>query len=295
MIGFLETLRGRHKENARLAPHTWFGVGGRCDLFFIPRDKEDLIHFIKNKPMQYTIIGAGSNLLVRDNGIEGAVIRLDNRDISFDGCCVDVGCAMSDKDFALTCADAGVSGLEFLYTIPGSIGGALRMNAGCYGAEVTDRLVHVIAIDPDGKEHIINASEMGHSYRHCSVPKDFIFVSASFRGIFSDPSKIHTTMQEYEERRAATQPTGVKTGGSTFANPGGKDPHGIKTWKLIDEIGYRGMFRGGAMVSEKHCNFLINTGTATATDIESLAEEIREKVLEKHGISLRWEIERLGR
>ncbi len=238
-----------------------------------------------------TVLGAMSNVIVRDGGVRGAVIRMGKEfaGVEIDGDLVRAGAAALDGTVAQAAAEAGIGGLEFLSTIPGSIGGALRMNAGCYGTETKDVLVEAEVLDRQGNLHVLKPDEMSMTYRHSGVPEDWIFVGALFQGTPDDPVSIHERIAELKERRAQTQPIREKTGGSTFANP-----EGHKAWELIDKVGGRGLKIGGAMMSEKHCNFMINTGDATAADLENLGEELRRRVREETGIDLCWEIRRIG-
>ncbi len=239
-----------------------------------------------------TVIGVASNLLVRDGGIEGVVIRLGRgfTAVEIAGTTVEAGAAALDLNVALAARDARLSGLEFLSGVPGTIGGALRMNAGAYGSEIKDVLLSAAALDAAGTRHTLTPAMMQLDYRHCGVPEDWIFVSATLAGIAADSDAIQRRMAQIQTEREASQPIRARTGGSTFANPPGD-----KAWELIDRAGCRGLARGGAMVSEKHANFLINTGTATAADIEGLGEEVRRRVFEQFGVSLKWEIRRVGR
>jgi len=290
----LPRLRGRVTENAPLAPITWFRVGGPAEIMFRPADVADLMEFMAAKPadLPVTVIGVGSNLLVRDGGVVGVVVRLGRGfvDIKAEGTAVEAGAGALDLNLALTAQRAGIAGLEFLSGIPGTVGGGLRMNAGAYGSEFKDMLRAVTAIDPLGGRHVLTPVEMQLSYRHCGVPEDWIFIAASLQGTIGDPLEIGRRMAEIQAAREESQPVRARTGGSTFANPPGH-----KAWQLIDEAGCRGLQRGGAMVSEKHANFLINTGNATAADLEALGEEVRARVLAKTGITLEWEIRRIGR
>jgi UDP-N-acetylmuramate dehydrogenase len=290
----LPPVRGRLAGNAPIGPMTWFRVGGPAEILFRPADEADLADFLRDlRPdISVTVIGVASNLLVRDGGVPGVTIRLARgfAGIATDGDEIRVGAGALDLNVALTAAQAGIAGLEFLSGVPGAIGGGLRMNAGAYGSEVTDVLVEATAIDRTGAIHRIPAAEMGLSYRHCGVPEDWIFTAAVFRGRRNDPAQIARRMAEIQAAREASQPIRASTGGSTFANP-----PGAKAWELIDAAGCRGLVRGGAMVSEKHTNFLINTGTATAADIEGLGEEVRRRVHAQSGVVLDWEIRRIGR
>jgi len=293
LIERLPAVRGRLTENAPLAGITWFRVGGPAEVMFRPADRDDLVAFIAGKPadVPVTVIGVGSNLLVRDGGVPGVVIRLGRgfADIAIDGPTVQAGAAALDLNVALSARDAGVAGLEFLSGIPGTIGGALRMNGGAYGKEMKDVTVSAEALDPAGRMHRLSLAELGFTYRHCGVAEDWIFLSAELAGAPDAPKAIAARMQEIQTKREDTQPIRTRTGGSTFANPPGR-----KAWELIDGAGCRGLTRGGAVVSEKHCNFLINTGAATAADLEGLGEEVRRRVFEQFGVTLEWEIRRIG-
>lgn len=298
LIDRLPQVRGRLTENAPLAGITWFRVGGAAEVMFRPADREDLVTFLAGKPadVPVTVIGVASNLLVRDGGVPGVVIRLGRAfaEIRVDGSYVEAGAAALDLNVARTAAEAGVAGLEFLCGVPGTIGGALRMNAGAYGREMKDVTFSAEALDPEGRLHRLSPTQLGFTYRHCAVPEDWIFLSAVLEGRPDTPSAILARMEEIQTAREASQPIRTRTGGSTFANPTDPKAAGRKAWELIDAAGCRGLRRGGAMVSEKHCNFLINTGTATAADIEGLGEEVRRRVFEATGVSLEWEIRRVG-
>lgn len=298
LIERLPAVRGRLTENAPLAGITWFRVGGPAEVMFRPADRDDLVAFIANKPADVpaTVIGVGSNLLVRDGGVPGVVIRLGRgfADIAIDGTTVQAGAAALDLNVALSTRDAGVAGLEFLSGIPGTIGGALRMNGGAYGKEMKDVTVSAEALDPAGRVHRLSLAELGFTYRHCGVAEDWIFLSAELAGAPDAPKAIAARMQEIQTKREDTQPIRTRTGGSTFANPRGPEAGGRRAWELIDGAGCRGLTRGGAVVSEKHCNFLINTGNATAADLEGLGEEVRRRVFEMFGVTLEWEIRRIG-
>jgi UDP-N-acetylmuramate dehydrogenase len=289
----LPPVRGRLTGNAPIGPMTWFRVGGPAEILFRPADETDLADFLRDLPadIPVSVIGVASNLLVRDGGIPGVTIRLARgfAGIEIDGDEIRVGAGALDLNIALTAAEAGIAGLEFLSGVPGAIGGGLRMNAGAYGSEVKDVLVEATAIDRSGTIHRTPAAELGLSYRHCGVPEDRIFTGAKFRGRRDDPAAISRRMAEIQAAREASQPIRARTGGSTFANP-----PGAKAWELIDAAGCRGLVRGGAMVSEKHTNFLINTGVATGADIEGLGEEVRRRVHAQSGIVLDWEIRRIG-
>ena len=294
LIERLPPVRGRLSENVPLAPITWFRVGGAAEIMFRPADVEDLAGFLASRPadVRVTVIGVASNLLVRDGGVDGVVIRLGRGfvDIRIDGTTVEAGAGALDLNVALACREAGVAGLEFMSGIPGTVGGGLRMNGGAYGREFKDVLQHAVALDASGNKHVLPTGSLGLSYRHCCVAEDWIFVQAVFAGETGDPAAIGKRMAEIQAAREASQPIRARTGGSTFANPPGH-----KAWELIDRAGCRGLQRGGAMVSEKHANFLINTGSATAADLESLGEEVRRRVHETSGVMLEWEIRRIGR
>ncbi|HKX09806.1 MAG TPA: UDP-N-acetylmuramate dehydrogenase [Stellaceae bacterium] len=294
LIDRLPPVRGRLTADASLAPVTWFRVGGAAEVLFRPADADDLAEFLAKRPpdVPVTVIGVASNLLVRDGGVDGVVVRLGRgfTAIEVSGAKVSAGAAVLDLNVAIACRTAGVGGLEFLSGIPGTIGGALRMNAGAYGREIKDVLESATALDNTGARHELSLAEMGLSYRHCGVPEDWIFLGATVRGVEADRDAIQQRMAQIQSEREASQPIRARTGGSTFANPAGH-----KAWELIDRAGCRGLTRGGAMVSEKHTNFLINAGTATAADIEGLGEDVRRRVFEKFDVTLEWEIRRIGR
>ena len=293
-------IRGKLLEVAVLAPFTWFRVGGAADILFLPQDVEDLQEFLRQTPanVPITVLGAASNVILRDGGVEGVVVRLTPPfgRISIEGTKVVAGAAALDLKVAQAAAKAGVAGLEFFSGVPGAIGGALRMNAGCYDAETKDVLVEARAVDRTGEIVTMTVEDFGYSYRHSEAPADLIFIEATFEGRRDEPEAVLERMAALRQRREDAQPIREKTGGSTFANP---DPPGTpdqrKSWQLIDAAGMRGARKGGAQVSEKHCNFLINTGDATAADIEGLGEEVRAAVKATSGVDLRWEIKRIGR
>jgi UDP-N-acetylmuramate dehydrogenase len=293
LIDRLPPVRGRLSADAPLAPVTWFRVGGPAEVMFRPADSEDLAAFLAAKPddVKVTVIGVASNLLVRDGGVKGVVVRLGRGfvEIRTDGVEVEAGAGALDLNVALTCQQAGIAGLEFLSGIPGTVGGGLRMNAGAYGREFKDVLRQATALDGKGGRHRLATDALDLSYRHCGVPEDWIFVAARFAGSAGDPAAIGKRMAEIQAAREAAQPIRARTGGSTFANPPGH-----KAWELIDRAGCRGLRIGGAQVSEKHANFLINTGDASAADLERLGEEVRRRVRETSGVELRWEIRRVG-
>jgi UDP-N-acetylmuramate dehydrogenase len=294
LLDRLPPVRGRVAENAPLAALTWFRVGGPADLLFRPADPQDLAGFIAAKPrdVPVTVIGVASNLLIRDGGIAGVTVRLGRgfAEIAVEGSDIIAGAGALDLNVALTAREAGIAGLEFLSGIPGTVGGGLRMNAGAYGAEFKDVLVEAQAIDPAGALRTLQAAELNLSYRHCDLPEDWIFVASRFRGHAGDQEAIARRMAEIQAAREASQPIRARTGGSTFANP-----PGYRAWELIDRAGCRGLMRGGAQVSDKHANFLINTGNASAADLEGLGEEVRRRVHAKFGVTLEWEIRRVGR
>ncbi len=297
----LPAVRGQLLAKENLAPFTWFRVGGPADVLFLPADADDLVSFISALPNHVPVlpIGVGSNLIVRDGGIEGVVIRLAGRAFAqvepLGNARIRAGAGALDSMVAKGAAKAGVAGLEFYVGVPGTIGGALTMNAGCYGRETKDVLVEATVMARSGERITIPASEFGFTYRHNALPPDLIFLDATFQGSPDDPAAISARMAEITARREGSQPIREKTGGSTFKNP--MLPSGEKgsAWKLVDEAGMRGHRRGGARVSEKHANFLINTGEATAADIEGLGEDVRAAVKARHGIELDWEIKRVGR
>ncbi len=294
-------VRGQLLRVENLAPFTWFRVGGPADALFLPADADDLASFVAALPNDIPIlpIGVGSNLIVRDGGVPGVTIRLAGRNFAqvepLEGARIRAGAGALDSMVAKGAAKAGVAGLEFYVGVPGTIGGALTMNAGCYGRETKDVLVEATVITRSGERVTIPASEFGFTYRHNALPDGLIFLDATFQGEPDDPAAITARMAEITAKREASQPIREKTGGSTFKNPIGPDGEKLSAWKLNDEAGMRGYRRGGAQVSEKHANFLINTGDATAADIEGLGEDVRAAVKAKHGIELEWEIKRVGR
>jgi UDP-N-acetylmuramate dehydrogenase len=300
LIDQLPPVRGKLLANETLAPFTWFRVGGPADVLFLPKDEADLSGFLAALPegVPVTVLGASSNVIVRDGGIEGVVVRLTPAfgQVKAEGLRVTAGAAALDARVSTVAAQAGIAGLEFFSGVPGTIGGALRMNAGCYERETKDVLVEAVALDRKGGRVVLRHGDFGFSYRHTDVAEDLIFIEAVFEGTKDDPAAIAARIEALKARRETTQPIREKTGGSTFANP---DPPGTpnqrRAWKLVDEAGMRGARRGGAQVNELHCNFLINTGDATAADIEGLGEDVRAAVKAKSGVELRWEIKRIGR
>ena len=286
-------LRGRLLANQSLAELTWFRVGGPAQVFYIPEDENDLAYFLRNLPTEIPVyvIGAGSNLIVRDCGVPGVIIRLGrgfNEVKIEDGQRIRAGAAMLDVKVAREAQKAGIAGLAFYSGIPGSIGGALRMNGGAYGGETKDVLIEARSVDRAGKLKIYRNAEMEFSYRHCGVSEDVVFTSALFRGRAGVPAAIATEMAEIKSKREESQPRN-RTGGSTFKNPPGKS-----AWKLVDEAGCRGLTIGGAQVSPLHSNFLVSSDSARAADIEMLGETVRERVKAHSGIELEWEIKRIG-
>jgi UDP-N-acetylmuramate dehydrogenase len=292
LIDRLAKPRGRLTADAPLGPQTWFRTGGPAEVLFRPADVEDLASFLAAlaPEVPVTVLGVGSNVIVRDGGVKGVVIRLMRgfTGIAVEGHEVVAGAGAPDLNVALTARDRALAGLEFLSGIPGTIGGAFPTNAGAYGGELKDVLVSAEAVDRRGIVRTVPAAELGLSYRHSSAPADWIFTSARLRATPGDQLAIARRIAEIDAARVESQPRS-RTGGSTFANPPGH-----KAWELIDRAGCRGLKRGGAQVSEKHTNFLINTGEATATDIEALGEEVRRRVLETSGVTLEWEIRRIG-
>jgi UDP-N-acetylmuramate dehydrogenase len=290
----MPTLRGRLLANQSLAELTWFRVGGPAQVLFTPSDEDDLAYFLQALPaeLSVTVVGVGSNLIVRDGGIPGVVIRLSPRafgEAKAEGDIVSAGSAALDKRVAETAAAANIGGMEFFFGIPGTIGGALRMNAGANGRETKDVLVEATGIGRDGARHVFSNADMKFVYRNSGVDSAIIFTSARFRGAITAPDAIRARMNEVQTHRETAQPIREKTGGSTF-----KNPPGHSAWKLIDAAGCRGLRVGGAQVSEMHCNFLINTGDATGHDIENLGETVRARVKDNSGIELHWEIKRIG-
>jgi UDP-N-acetylmuramate dehydrogenase len=287
-------LRGRLSANLRLADITWFRVGGPAQVMFTPADEADLAYFLSRAPadLPVTVIGLGSNLLVRDGGLPGIVIRLARgfSDVKLEpGYRLRTGTALPDAKLARAAADAGIAGLAFYRGIPGSVGGALRMNGGAHGSETKDTCIEARAVDRQGRIHVLDLAALGFTYRHCAVPADWIFTEALFQGTPGDTAEILKQMEEVAQYREANQPIKERTGGSTF-----KNPPGHSAWRLIDAAGCRGLRIGGAKVSEMHCNFLINDRDASAEDIERLGETVRARVKAATGVELHWEIIRLG-
>ncbi len=295
-LGDLSSIRGRLTPNAPMETITWFRVGGPAELLFQPADEDDLGAFLKLLPpdVPVLVVGICSNLLVRDGGIPGVVIRLSAKGFGqveiVDGVRLHAGAAAPDKRVAAAALDAKIGGFHFYHGIPGAIGGALRMNAGANGVETRERVLEVYAIDRTGTRHVLSNVDMGYAYRHSSASPDLIFTGALFEGYQEDKEQIRAAMEEVQKHRETVQPIKEKTGGSTF-----KNPPGSSAWKEIDKAGCRGLVIGGAQMSPLHCNFMINTGAASAHDLEQLGETVRARVLAHSGIRLEWEIKRLGR
>jgi UDP-N-acetylmuramate dehydrogenase len=294
LISRMPAVRGKMRESAELAKVNWFQVGGAAEFLFKPEDTDDLAFFLAHRPsdLPVTVLGVGSNLLVRDGGIDGVVIRLGR---GFAACSLQedrlvVGAGCLNANAVVVAAKQGIGGLEFLSGIPGTIGGALAMNAGAYGVETKDVLIEAEAIDAQGHLHVLTPENMHYGYRHCGLPGDWIFTRATFQGTREDASTVAARIEKIAGERAETQPVRSRTGGSTF-----KNPPAMKAWMLIDAAGCRGLTVGGAQMSHMHCNFMINTGNATADDLETLGEEVRRRVLESTGVSLEWEIRRIGK
>ena len=290
----MPTLRGRLLANEPLAPLTWFRVGGPAQVLFMPEDEADLAYFLTHLPAEIpvTVVGLGSNLIVRDGGVPGVVIRLGRGfgEVKVEpGERVRAGTAVPDVKVSRAAQEASIAGLAFFRGIPGAIGGALRMNGGAYGRETKDALIEARGVDRQGNVRVFTNADLHYTYRHCGAPDDIIFTEALFQGTVGDAKTIAAEMEKITESREATQPIKSRTGGSTF-----KNPPDDKAWQLIDAAGCRGLKIGDAQVSEMHCNFLINLGNATAADIETLGETVRRRVKEKSGVELDWEIKRIG-
>lgn len=295
----LPEVRGKLLRDEPLGPYTWFRVGGAADALFIPADADDLADFLKalDGSVPVTVLGVGSNVIVRDGGVEGVVIRLAGRpwaQITTEGHTITAGAGALDSMVARASAKAGIGGLEFYAGIPGTIGGALTMNAGCYGSETRDVLVSARGVTRRGEWVEYALADFGYTYRHSEAPADILWLEATYRGSPDDPEAVQARIDEITSRREQTQPIREKTGGSTF-----KNPPGHSSWKLVDEAGWRGKLfsvtGGGAKFSELHSNFMINPGEATAADIEGLGEAVRADVQSKLGVNLDWEIRRIGR
>ena len=293
LIDILPKARGAMIADAPLDKLTWFRTGGKAEVLFTPEDADDLASFLAARPIDVpmTVIGLGSNLLIRDGGVPGVTIRLGRSfaTIKMHGDSILAGAGAMDRAVSEFAQGMSMSGLEFLCGVPGTVGGALRMNAGCYGGEMKDVTEEARALDPVGNMRFLSVTDLGFTYRHCAVPDDWIFLDAVLEGPAGSATAIAARMVEIRREREESQPLGTRTGGSTFANPPGQ-----KAWQLIDKAGCRGMTIGGAQVSEKHCNFLINTGKATGDQLETLGEEVRRRVRETSGVELEWEIRRIG-
>jgi UDP-N-acetylmuramate dehydrogenase len=289
----LPPLRGRLRQDVPMAPRTWLRVGGSARALFQPADEADLIDLLQARPVEAPVlpIGVASNLLIRDGGIDGIVLRLGGplAAVEVDGARLIVGAGATDRNVAQKALEAGLAGLEFFVGVPGTIGGAVRMNAGAFGGETAEIVERVVALDPKGRRHELAAAELGFAYRRSALPEGWIVLQATFKGVAGHPDKIRAHMARIKAEREMAQPLRVATGGSTFKNPPGR-----KAWELIDAAGCRGLVHGRAMVSEKHCNFLINTGGASAAAIEALGEQVRARVQAQSGIALEWEIHRVG-
>jgi UDP-N-acetylmuramate dehydrogenase len=293
LIDRLPEMRGKFTSNAQLSRITWFRVGGPAEVLFRPVDRDDLAGFMRARPadVPVTVIGVGANILVRDGGIPGVLIRLAGNfsTVRIEGTTVFAGAGASDVNVSVACRNRSVAGLEFLSGIPGSIGAGLRMNAGAYGREMSDVVASAEAMDAGGEVHDLTQADLGFSYRHSAVPADWIFLAATLEGEAGHKHEISARMAKINRERNQSQPVKLRTGGSTFVNPPGH-----KAWELIEAAGCRGLAIGGARVSDRHCNFLINTGHASAADLENLGEEVRRRVRDHSGIELEWEIRRLG-
>jgi UDP-N-acetylmuramate dehydrogenase len=295
----LPPTRGQILRDALLGPYTWLRVGGPADALFLPEDEADLSAFLAalQTDAPVTPIGVGSNLIVRDGGVRGVSVRLGRSFAAIEARAdnlIFAGAAALDAQVAIAAGKAGIAGLEFYRGVPGTIGGALTMNAGAYGVETKDVLVEAYALNRHGERITLSNAQMGFSYRTCLAAEGLIFTGALYRGQSGDPAQIAERMAEIMQKRENSQPIREKTGGSTFRNPDPATSGGRGAWQLIDAAGLRGHKRGGAQISEKHCNFLINAAEATAADIEGLGEEARAKVLADFGVDLHWEIKRIG-
>jgi UDP-N-acetylmuramate dehydrogenase len=293
LTGVMPTLRGRGQTNVPMAPITWFRAGGAAEILVRPADIDDLVALMRGLPLEVPVqaIGACSNLIIRDGGLPGVTVRLARgfSSIEADGDGLVVGAAALDVTVAEHAAVAGLTGLTFLSGIPGSIGGAVAMNAGAYGGEIATVLDWAEVVTRSGDVRRLKATDLRFGYRHAALPADGVVTRVRLLGVPGSKDLIAAQMAEIKAARETTQPVRARTGGSTFRNP-----PGMKAWELIDTAGCRGLVRGGAMVSEKHCNFLINTGSASASDIEGLGEDVRRRVLAATGVTLEWEIRRIG-
>ena len=299
LLDRLPQVRGKLIENASLSDITWLRVGGPAQVLFLPADAADLARFLAETPrdIDVRVLGAGSNTLVRDGGLPGVTVKLTpafGKVEALENNRIRAGAAALDKMVAKAAAKAGVAGLEFYVGVPGAIGGALRMNAGCYGTETKDVLVEAVALDRTGRRIIAPVEELGYAYRHSQAPDDWIFIEAVFQGEADEPAAVTERMNAITERREASQPIREKTSGSTFKNPDPETSGGRSAWQLVDAAGWRGKPIGGARFSEQHCNFLINDGTASASDLETLGETVRAEVKAQFGVDLHWEVKRIG-
>ncbi|MFP4519592.1 MAG: UDP-N-acetylmuramate dehydrogenase [Oceanicaulis sp.] len=299
LIDQLPEVRGKYTENVPVSGFSWLRVGGPAQVLYMPADEADLARFLAETPrhIPVRVVGALSNTLVRDGGLPGVTIKLTPAfgqvEIE-DGAKVRAGAAALDKMVAKKAAKGGIAGLEFYVGVPGAVGGALVMNAGCYGTETRDRLIEAVALDRQGRRQIVPAERFNYSYRHSDIPDDWIFTEALFQGEPDDPEAVTERMDAITEKRESSQPIREKTSGSTFKNPDPDESGGKSAWQLVDAAGWRGKRIGGARFSEQHCNFLINDGAATANDLETLGETVRAEVKEKFGVELQWEVRRVG-
>ena len=300
----MDDYSGVFTKDAPLGQQSWFACGGKADLLFEPNDIDDLAIFLKDCPevVPITVLGGMANCIIRDGGIRGCVVRLKKPFAEIDvlGQKVQAGAGALNGSVAAAAAKAGIGGLEFLSGIPGTVGGALRMNAGAYGSEIKDVLIAAIALDRGGKFMVYTPEDMDMRYRHCGVPEEMIFVGAVFEGQSESKDVVRERLKDIKAKRQTTQPITENTGGSTFANPTAEElaaaglKEGMRAWELVEGVGGRGLKIGGAMMSEKHCNFMINAGGASAADLENLGDELIRRVKEKFGVDLHWEIKRIG-
>lgn len=295
----LPKVRGKYRANANLSKTNWFGVGGSAQILFLPKDAEDLSFFLKNKPdaLKVTILGVGSNIIVRDGGIDGVVIKLGGEfaKVNHQDQTIEIGAGCLCYNVAVYTRVNGLANLEFLSGIPGSIGGAIAMNAGCYDGDVSKHLISATAIDFDGNIHEFKNEDFGFKYRGSALPKNLIFIKGIFKVETSTPENVAKKIADFSQKRESTQPIRSRTGGSTFKNPDPEKSGGKKAWQLIDEAGCRGFKIGDAQISDLHCNFMINTGNATAQDLITLGNTVIDKVKAKSGVTLEWEIKIIGK
>jgi UDP-N-acetylmuramate dehydrogenase len=298
----LPPVRGTLIKDAPLGAQSWFECGGAADMLFEPADFNDLADFLKNYDGPVTILGGMANTIIRDGGVRGAVIRLGKNfgDVKADGTKIIAGAGALNGSVAALAVKAGIGGLEFLSGVPGTVGGAVRMNAGAYGAEMKNILREVTVLHRDGLMRTLKPADLHMAYRHTDAPADSIFTQAVLEGIAEDAEIVRARLKDIKTKRQTTQPIAEKTGGSTFANPDAADlkraglPEDLRAWQVIERVGGRGLMIGGAQMSEKHCNFMINTGSATAADLEALGDELIRRAHEDLGVNLRWEIRRIG-